>query len=525
MSTEPEVTVEVDENVAQTAEQRVATITRIPCEITGDLQLDTDSVRAAVAHGNALPAAFVTAGEMTRLGRNDEGHPVIKLHTSASFSYWVAQHSAWTKTTRRGVSRVNPPIVAVNAVMNLADALDEAPRLERVVQVPFFNRKRHLVTDEGYNRSSRTWYQPSQRFTVPRVNEDPSPSQVEAARSLILDDLLVDFPFASAGDRAGAVAMLLETFVKDVITGNTPLHLVEASTPGTGKSKLVENCLAVGLGCQPRDVPGKPLAHDEAEIRKGITTSLMSGTPAVFFDNVSHAIKSAALAQALTGGTWTDRRLGASEDVEFKIRCSWVMTSNNASYDADTARRISLIRLDLSKLDGVDAAVKENPSIREGFKHTNLEGWVTDHQDRLVWACLTLVQHWLAEGGKPWTGRPLGSFESWSQVMGGILEAVGIDGFLTNRDQIEPSTGGNREDVIVFLEAWRGQHGDVDVLPADLVRANESQENPLGLKADKSGNFSVPMGYWLRKNKDRVVGGYQICQSTINKRKWQLHQV
>ena len=46
-----------------------------------------------------------------------------------------------------------------------------------------------------------------------------------------------------------------------------------------------------------------------------------------------------------------------------------------------------------------------------------------------------MVQNWIAQG-KPIGTRIKGSYESYSQVMGGILEAAEIIGFLTNADRV-----------------------------------------------------------------------------------------
>jgi len=37
---------------------------------------------------------------------------------------------------------------------------------------------------------------------------------------------------------------------------------------------------------------------------------------------------------------------------------------------------------------------------------------------------------------KPWSGAALGSVVTWSRVIGGILTHAGIDGFLTNLDEL-----------------------------------------------------------------------------------------
>lgn len=499
--------------------------------LTNDLYDDVESVVATVERGNrGTPSVFITAGELTRLARTDEGHLVIKRHSTTTFSHWVATHSAWVRPTRGGgLTPCNPPLPAITAVKETADRLDAAPKLERVVQVPFFTRERALAAREGYHPASRAWYQPSARFSVPQVSENPTPTHVGAAKMLLLDELLVDFPFASQGDKAGALALLLEPFVKDVIQGATPLHLIEASTQGTGKTLLARCCLAVALGYQMREVPSKPLSVDEAEIRKGITTDLMSGTPVVFFDNVSHSLKSAALAQALTAGVWTDRKLGGNENAEFPVRCSWVMTSNNAAYDKDTARRLSLIRLDLSTLD-VPNSVKENPETRDPstLRHANLEGWVTDHQGRLAWAALTLVQAWVRAGARPWSGRPLGSFEAWSTVMGGILEAAGVEGFLTNREQIQASGSDDRDVILEFLDAWWRSHGNGAVTPSELAMLNtmlapEEDGGVLGVNPKIAA--SKAMGYWLKDRREQVIGEYRFSKAESTNRKWQLRRV
>jgi len=50
----------------------------------------------------------------------------------------------------------------------------------------------------------------------------------EAALALILDELLVDFPFVSKADMAHALALMLLGFVRDLIDGPTPLSWIGA---------------------------------------------------------------------------------------------------------------------------------------------------------------------------------------------------------------------------------------------------------------------------------------------------------
>lgn len=500
--------------------------------VLGDLHDDAEQIRDVVRRVNGeKPELFRTGGELARIGRTEQNHPVIRAHTEHSFAEWVSRYSRWQRTTaaKKVTIPTHPPVPAVRAVRSAPDT-SGALALGRVVQVPFFTSGGALADAAGYHADGCTWYEPSKRFDVPPVAEVPPQNHVDKSVSLIFNELLVDFPFASDGDRAGAAALLLEPFVRDMITGPTPLHLIEASTPGTGKTKLALNCAAVALGCAPRDVAAKPLSSEEPEIRKSITADLMEGRPVVFFDNVSHSIRSPALAQALSSGAWSDRKLGEAGNVQYPIRCSWVMTSNNAGYDVDMARRISLIRLDLSSL-GVPASVQEHPETRdpETLRHADLERWVMEHQGQLVWACLTLVQSWVAARRPQWPGTPLGSFESWSQVVGGVLEYAGVRGFLTNREKIEASGADDRGMIVEFLEGWWAAYRDAGVSAQDLGMLN------IGLADDGSGGgvlglnskigSSKAMGYWLKRHRDQVIGGFRIAPTPSNVRKWHVRQI
>ena len=62
-------------------------------------------------------------------------------------------------------------------------------------------------------------------------------------------------------------------------------------------------------------------------------------------------------------------------------------------------------------------------------------GWVRANRGRLVAACLTLGQAWIA-AGRPRGRRSIGSYEAWAQVLGGVLEVAGIEGFLGNLDEM-----------------------------------------------------------------------------------------
>ena len=223
---------------------------------------------------------------------------------------------------------------------------------------------------------------------IPDIPERPGASLIAQARDLLLHDLLTDFLFVSDADTAHAVAVLVLPFVRLLIDGPTPLHLVESPTPGTGKGLLVDVLIIPAGGRRPAIMTE---AGDEDEWRKRITSKLLQGPQFVLIDNIRSSLDSAALSAALTAEIWEDRVLGYSRMATLPVTCVWLGTANNPTLSLEIARRTVSIRLDT----GV-----EKPWQREGFKHKYLRRWAKARRGELVWAALILGQAWIA-AGKP----------------------------------------------------------------------------------------------------------------------------
>jgi hypothetical protein len=373
----------------------------------------------------------------------------------------------------------------------LAELDERVPVLERIVETPFFTPEFTLRATPGYDQTSRVLYVPASGFSVPPVPERPSPTDIDHAKELILVDLLGDFPFVGDAERAHAVALFLLPFVRQLIDGPTPLHLVEKSTPGTGATLLVQASLYPAIGRAPSAMTE---ARDEEEWRKRITATLMTLPTIVFIDNLGCRLQSAALSSAITTTAWEDRVLGHSDTVRLKVRCVWVATGNNPVLSNELTRRTIRIRLD-AKMD--------RPWEREGFRHPNLLDWVRQNRAQLVWAALALGQAWIA-AGKPEGKQVLGMFESWARVVGGILEVAGIAGFLQNRSAFYETA--DTQDVAIrdFLRSWWSQYKAAAVRPRDLLTLAKESDAPLDLEAKSEQGQRVKFGRLLLSLRDRV---------------------
>ena len=102
------------------------------------------------------------------------------------------------------------------------------PMLEGVISTPVFGHKGELIMNEGYHQDDRVWLTPDPNLELGTIPDEPAQEEIAAARGLLFDELLVDFPFVDASDRAHAVAAMILPFIRRMIDGPTPMHLIEA---------------------------------------------------------------------------------------------------------------------------------------------------------------------------------------------------------------------------------------------------------------------------------------------------------
>ncbi len=449
----------------------------------------------AVHAANRPPSLFVRSGALARLHHADDG-PRIEAADEATVYGFLARSADWVKATDNGVTSVSPVRDVARDMLAYPD--EQVPQLEAVVCAPVFDRPGKLIGEPGYHPAARLWYHRLPGFSVATVPERPTPEQVGAARDLLLNDLLVDFPFASEADRAHAIAALLLPFVRRMVDGCTPLHLIEAPTPGSGKGLLADVAALIALGrcCEPTTV-----TPDEEEARKKITSLLARAQPVILLDNIRTGIESAQLASALTAEVWSDRILGQTRMIDLPNRATWLVTANNPRLSLEIARRCARIRLDPRT---------DRPWERTTFKHAPLREWIRANRARLVHALLVLVQAWIA-GGKPKGQKVLGSFEGWSRVIGGILASAGIDGFLGNTEQLYETADAEGNEWREFVAAWWDAYHENWVAAKDLLELALERDLLGGVIGDKSlRSQQTRLGRALAAVRDRQFGEWRV---------------
>jgi hypothetical protein len=450
----------------------------------------------ALQQANDPPAIFQRGHLMVDVILDDKGQPAIRTLDKAAFKGYLDRLTDFVSISDDGEKPARPPADVVADMMAAREL--PLPALQGIVQSPVLAPPGILATESGYQPETRFYLNLEKGLVIPLVPESPDRLMVGQAVSLLLDDLLLDFPLLAQADWAHAVAALLLPFVRLLIDGATPLHLVEAPTPGSGKGLLVDALTIPAAGRGPAIMTE---GRDEDEWRKRITSKLLQGPQFILIDNVRSRLDSAALSAALTSETWEDRILGHSRTAQLPVTCTWLATANNPGLSLEVARRTVSIRL--------DPAV-EKPWLRNGFKHPKLRRWAKQNRGRLIWAALTLIQAWIATGMPP--GKTsLGSYESWSEVMGGILEVAGIPGFLGNMGRVYSEADQEvlawGEFCIVWWEEFQSQQVTTDLLLGLATRKLLLVD--LWGERDNQG-ARVSFGKALSRMRDRIISGFRI---------------
>jgi hypothetical protein len=406
-----------------------------------------------------------------------------------------------------------------------------APECDLVARMPFLGSDLKIHTERGYHPAEKVWLDPE--VDLPPIPDDPHHESVKEAVQFLMDDWLGDFAFKDNASRAHALALALLPFVRPAIAEATPLYLANAPKAGSGKSTLTKTVLAPGIG----NISLVNLTRWGPELEYKVTSWLIAGKPVIWFDNQApdHVVDSALLAALISEPSFSGRPVGTSESPDLPIRCAWVMTGNKLRFTEELARRAVLIEIDEQAAGKV-------------YRHMPLPEWTLENREGIAYALLTLVQHWasgkpvyeggyIPEGGrledrseerhKPTNMKK--TFEQWSWIIGGILEAAGVEGFLENEGLMREKDTVTA-DVEAFLIALQTAAPDpwtsgemarmLEVPEATALR--DAMPIDLDEKAKRSG-VKVALETWLRSSNERWWGDYRIVPTgTRSPYRWRV---
>jgi ribosomal protein L18E len=494
-----------------------------PVWLDWDPEVQIHATLAKLARSNEKKPLLFTRpeGGVVRIERKSDGRMRAAEVGPTQWQFELTTRIRFKETDPLGMDRsVSPPKHLVMAVQG-ANNLD-LPEFRQITRVAIFDREGGLRGDRGYDAGNKVYIDPN--YEPLPVPMNPTEDEVIAARELLFEAIR-DFPFSDSWDierqsiktdekdadgylipnwkrgrssRANAVAMILQPFARNLIDGPTPAYHFDKPAPGTGAGFLADVAHIIAEGTPPAI---QTMSLNNEEFRKAITAILREGASVIFVDNINRKVDSGDLAGALTSGVWRDRILGQTQTVTIPVQAMWILAGNNLSFSNELMRRNVPIRLD---------AATPRPAHDRGrgaFKHFPLQPWLHENRPRFIQAAQTLIANWIQKGC-PRGSAFIHSFDQWSFVMSGILEAAGIDSFLKNvpayLDMKDEDNAG--QNMVVQKVAER--YGLATFTPTQAIECVRDMEGKLLPEVPVSGATDhaqlVGFGAWWKKT---VAGG------------------
>ena len=439
---------------------------------------------------------------------------VARLKTMCAAS--LADHTAQVVRYRRFDGRskdwvtINPPAEVMNALL-ARDGKWRLYPIAGVITTPTLRSDGSILDRPGYDPETRLFLSLDPGFRMPAVPANPG--REEALKALrLLEELLVDFPFVSAIDRAVGLSSLMTPVVRGALP-TAPLHAIRASTPGTGKSYLVDLASVIATG---RRCPVIAAGRTEEETEKRLGALLRDAVPIISIDNVNGELGGDALCQMTNMPIIRVRILGKSEAPETECRATVFATGNGLILVGDMTRRTVLCTLDTKA---------ERPELRD-FEFDPIER-VQANRGAYVAAVLTIIRAYRA-AGSPEVCGPVGSYEDWTQAVRAPLIWLGHADPCASMDRArdeDPELSAIRElfghwrehlglssgytsNAIIKAACERSSFGGFGT-PGDFVLP-EFRDLLLRQAGDGGAVNSRRFGKWLSKISGRVVDGFRI---------------
>ncbi len=372
------------------------------------------------------------------------------------------------------------------------------PPLAGVIEAPLMRPDGTILNEPGFDDRTCLLFEPgAQRFG--QIRDRPSRVDAERARDLLLD-LLRGFPFVSAADPSVALAAVLTALQRRVLP-SAPMIAFSAPEAGTGKSLLADVVAMIATGRRASVISlGK--SPEEAEKRLG--SALLQGDAIISLDNIERPLGGELLCQVLTQGAVKVRPLGVSCLIDAPTTVTIFCTGNNLALEGDITRRALLCLLD---------AKVEHPE-RRSFD-INLHEEVPRRRGELVAAALTILRAYHVAGRPRQDIDPLGGFEAWSDLIRSALVWLGMPDPCKSLEKVR-ATDPRAQERHALITAWDAAIGEEPITVKDLVSKacqHEELRNALLAVAAGAKGGSIDnrrLGWWLRRNNGRVVGGLRL---------------
>ncbi|NQT19530.1 MAG: bifunctional DNA primase/polymerase [Planctomycetes bacterium] len=365
----------------------------------------------------------------------------------------------------------------------------------------------------GWTRLQAGWYN-GLYYDEPRNLAGLKPERDPAVIDNVLHDLTIDFPFRGEADRQNFFGLLLTPIVAPALEGNRPLHMIGAPIARTGKSKLAE--LVFGGVILGRPTPAMQITERDEERDKRVIGLLLAGETLVHLDNLPNYVDSAAISSLLTATTYSGRLLGANQILNLPNNLTLVATGNNVQASSEIIKRTVPIILQ---------PTSAHPEERRDFAHEDLWQFVKAERRMVLECLLGMVENWL-EAGRPEHGNPLGGFETWSHVIGGILQVNAQTEWRKNERRWRAANDPHGREMTEFVALWWDHNKEYEVTTVDLLQLASDNDMFAGIMAKRTTQArGAAFGKMLRGHVDAPIDEWFVRWRAGRKSKYYLEPI
>ena len=416
----------------------------------------------------------------------------------------------WEKSDGRSNNwlRCDPPSRHISILFDSKN-FHYLPPLGGLARQPYFRESDgELVRNSGYDSKSCL-------FGVfdPRQYPIPEPT-IEAARSALamLEDLLTEFHFVSASDKAAALSAIFTAVVRPSLPC-APAYHVRAPVFGSGKTYL---CELIGSFASPGGNAKVSYPTSPEEATKVILSLLLRGPAVIEFDDMDiDWLPHGTIKRMLTAEHITDRILGVSKTATVSTRCLFLGSGNNVGPIRDLLRRVLTIHVDPRCATPATMTYKGAPVDK-----------VRQNRGKYVAAVLTIILAWRKSGSPKSEIESIVTFGgAWSEYCRQPLMWLGYpDPASSLLEQVKSDPDGDALGRLMI--EWQRAFGSN---PATVRKAVDATANILGGEEllDAMKEFPIEergsinrskLGWILKKNANRIVGGLEFQKSEADGR-------
>ncbi|KQM13900.1 hypothetical protein ASE49_12770 [Novosphingobium sp. Leaf2] len=366
-----------------------------------------------------------------------------------------------------------------------------------------------LLTASGYDTmSQRLGLFDGAKF--PPVERTESAARAALAR---LEALLGEFHFAESTDKAAALSAVMTAVVRPSIDLAPAFH-VKAPAPGSGKSYL---CELISLFAGPGTPARMSYPKTSEEATKSIIAVLLGGPAVVEFDDMdTDWLPHGAINRMLTSRWITDRILGQSKTATVSTNTLVLGSGNNVGPLRDLSRRVLTINLNTRAEIPGTISYQANPVAA-----------LRCAREQYVMDVLTIVEAWRGAGSPRSSVSAIASYGgAWADHCRHPLIWLGLPDPASNLLQ-QMQSDPDADLLKALLKAWHAKHGINVVTVRRLLDGDygtDLQEALNDLPVFDRGQVNrSKLGWYLRRNMNRVVGGFVLEQVDAAERKaWKV---